>query len=401
MVTDCLRQAIKIVEPFYKVKEIDPVAEPKKARTKAQVRASTLNRRMQRIGGKAAARNKVLQRRIDRPAGAVQGRNKDGLSNVAGEIGKKRGVALKFLKGVNMALGIAFTAFQAWDLAEHWNEMSGVQKGLAVLQCALTFIVAICDILACVFPATACIPVIGAVCAVICLIVGLLITFVFGDRAPQKPPPTYGEQWVIDKKKQLPSWPDPPTPVLDYKVTKDSSGRSGQIVQLKLTATNNSGSDIELIPLEEFNTTDNKIEDQTDTRNKWCKAAFNVPTGSDPTCWFSTPKMAYEPTIPQTKNTEGKVYLESDATGITFAGSMNTPNGEREKLTGWEMQCKAPPSTGTTTTGAKTHLKLANGKSFFMTWVGKLNAKGETVMQLAETRPGVVGCVKLFTLSRD
>ena len=60
------------------------------------------------------------------------------------------------------------------------------------------------------------------------------------------------------------------------------------------------------------------------------------------------------------------------------------------------MQSKAP-----TATAGNVHAKLANGKSFFIAWVGKVSQKGETVMQLAETRPGVAGCVKTFTFKRD
>ena len=194
----------------------------------------------------------MIRRKIDRPAGAVQGNN-HGLKNVASEIGKKRGVTLKFLKGLDMALGIAFAAFQAWDMAEHWKEVSKIQRAFAVLQCALIFIVTICEILAFVFPATACIPVIGAIAAVLCLVVGFFITFLIGDREPQKPKPTDGETWMANKKRNLESWDDPPSPLLDYKidVVKDSN-KIGQVVQLKLTATNKAGADTELIPMEKF-----------------------------------------------------------------------------------------------------------------------------------------------------
>lgn len=120
-------------------------------------------------------------------------------------------------------------------------------------------------------------PVAGAVCAIATLVVGILITFLIGERKSQKPPLTIGEDCVVAEKKGIVYWPDPTQQI-------------GVVQTLDLTTKNESSKVLVLSPPQQIK--DEVDEDFTTTDNEnWCKTRFTVPYDTDTSYWLETSKM--------------------------------------------------------------------------------------------------------------
>ncbi|KAL6822001.1 hypothetical protein J3E69DRAFT_368161 [Trichoderma sp. SZMC 28015] len=377
--TDFARQAIDIISPFLHVKP------PVQASAAAmEIEMAVMNNAIQQGAGNIAA-NPVLMKN---GAGAVEN-VQNGVPKSIAEIGKKRSISLKLLRGLGIALGFAFVAFQCWDLAEHWADMSGLQATFGVLQALCTFVVAVCELLAWVYPTVACFPVVGAIAAVVGLLVTLVIWFWVGDRKPKEPEASSGEKFVENfKNGLLAGWDDPPPALVKYDISR-STDKAGQLCTISVRGTNETGHDLVLVPQEETTR-----EASADASDKWSRLTLSVAAGSDSPCWFSTSTFTYEANQAPNpeKSTEGKAYLE---TSSAVVGKLLTPNGKRDNLTTYDFAATAPakPSTGN-------YAVFKPGESFVISMVGIVNKTGESVLQLIESRPGVLGCVQKHTWKR-
>ncbi|KAK4058986.1 hypothetical protein Trihar35433_11286 [Trichoderma harzianum] len=268
--------------------------------------------------------------------------------------------------------------------------MSGLQATFGVLQALCTFVVAVCELLAWVYPTVACIPVVGAIAAVVGLFVTLVIMFWVGDRKAKKPQASSREKFVESVKNGLlAGWDDPPPALVKYDISR-STDKAGQLCTISVRGTNETGHDLVLVPQEETTR-----EASADANDKWSRLTLSVAAGSDSPCWFSTPTFTYEANrVPsQEKTTEGKAYLE---TSSAVVGKLLTPNGKRDNLTTYDFAAAtapAKPSTGS-------HAVFKPGEFFVISMVGIVNKTGESVLQLIESRPGVLGCVQKHTWKR-
>jgi hypothetical protein len=377
LATDLTRQGLDIISPFLRVKPpVNAVA--------MEIEMGLMNNAVQQGAGNIAA-NQVV---VNNGVGAVQD-VQNGIPRAVTEIGKKRAIALNVLRGLGIALGFAFVAFQCWDLAEHWEDMSGLQQTFGVLQVICTFVVVACELLAWIFPTVACIPVIGAIVVVVGLLITVAILFWVGDRKPKEPEATFVENFVEKAKTDLLSkWDDPPPALVKYEISK-STDKAGQLCTITVKGTNETEHDLELVPQEEVGT-----PSAEDANNKWSRLTLSVAAGSDTPCWFSTSTFTYEAnqTPSPEKITEGKTYLE---TSSALVGKLLTPNGKRDNLTTYDFAATAPKPAD-----KGPHAVFKKGESFVISMVGIVNKKGDSVLQLVESRPGVLGCVQKHTWNR-
>lgn len=377
LATDLTRQGLDIISPFLRVK-------PPVTAVAMEVEMAVMNNAIQQGAGNIAA-NPVL---MNNGVGAVEN-VQNGLPRSITEIGKKRGIALKVLRGLGIALGFAFVAFQCWDLAEHWEDMSGLQQTFGVLQAFCTFVVVVCELLAWIYPTVACIPVIGAIVAVVGLFVTIAILFWVGDRKPKEPEAAFMEKFVESAKNGfLAGWDDPPPALVKYEISR-STDKAGQLCTISVKGTNETGRDLKLVPQAE--TTQ---ESSGDASDKWSRLTLSVAAGSDSPCWFSTSTFTYEANQAPSpeKSTEGKAYLE---TSSAVVGKLLTPNGKRDNLTTYDFAATAPA-----TASAGAYAVFKPGESFVISMVGIVNKTGESVLQLIESRPGVLGCIQKHTWKR-
>lgn len=308
-------------------------------------------------------------------------------------------VNAKWLRGLNIVLGLAFTAFLIWDLCAHWKDMSPGQAALGIIQIVLDFAVVVCEVLALVIPACSIIPVIGQVAMVLAVVVGVLV-LIFGDTQPQ---PTPGEEFILrvrHGKDGTPGWLStldaPPKPLLTYTFTPTEGPRDTDCT-VEIKAENKTGKDIELIQVAE------NLDHGDPAPDKLASVLFTFASGTDDPCLFSNTTfcLASENMAAAARaGGAGICSLEWMGSPMCMETKLLKPNGTNARITQWDFRIVATPPTGGSEAAAAPKTMFAADQVFKMTVSGRLAKQGTSALKCTEARPGAPACVKIVTFTR-
>ncbi|KPM39826.1 hypothetical protein AK830_g6732 [Neonectria ditissima] len=287
---------------------------------------------------------------------------------------KKFSTGERFLKCVNIGIGIAFTISMSLDLKDNWDKYTDVGKALNVLQVAIQGLTVLVDaailvgdaLISAGLVAAECtmmvaLPVIGAVLAVIGIVVMLVLSFLNVSK------PTVPEDTPVEKFLKNTAHPlidgltPPPNVALTYSVPPNVTANAGS-AQVPITATNNTSADVTLT-----------------------RSTLTLEVGADDAALFSGPTTpwtmagTYDPGNPSTLSVDGTVGV-AGGSATTVATGKITQQARGSGLSAYDLAVMGPSVAGTSGL-----LTVKAGESVKIAWLGAINKAGSTSLQVIET----------------
>ncbi|TFK68582.1 hypothetical protein BDN72DRAFT_878935 [Pluteus cervinus] len=274
----------------------------------------------------------------------------------------------KVLKCVNIAVGVAFTIAMSIDLKNNWDTYTDVGKALNVLQIVIQGLSVLVDaalllgdalinagIVAADCAMMVALPVLGAILAVIGIVVTLLFAFL-GVVKPQEPPKTPVETFIDNTARPLITSLTAPPP-LSLTYTVPASLPAGSTAGFSIIAKNNTAAAVTLT-----------------------RSTLTLEVGNDDDALFSGPTTSW--TVDSAFNTTKPLSTVGTvgASPPTISAAQITENDVDTGLNSYDVAVVGPATNGTSGP-----LVLEVGASVSISWLGTISKAGSTTMQIVET----------------
>lgn len=274
------------------------------------------------------------------------------------------------LKLIGVGIGIAFTIAMSLDLKDNWNNFTDAGKVLNVLQIVIQGLTVLTDVALLIGDAAVAagvlaadatmmiaLPIIGAVLAVIGLVVMLVLQWLHVTK-PQDPPPTPVETFISGTGRPLlGTFADPPTMQFKYGVPD------------QLSVGHSEGLDMWAEPADAG-------KDATVTR-----ITVSLEVGDDAQALFAGPATSW--VLDAAYNGAVRPLSAAGSVGVSpqsTAGAQLTPQWRANNLEQYDLAV-----TGPNTTGSAGPLAVKTGERIFLSWMGTINKAGTTTLQIIET----------------
>ncbi|TFK65127.1 hypothetical protein BDN72DRAFT_209785 [Pluteus cervinus] len=274
----------------------------------------------------------------------------------------------KVLKCVNIAVGVAFTIAMSIDLKNNWDTYTDVGKVLNVLQIVIQVLSVLVDaalllgdaLLTAAAPDAVCammvaLPVLGAILAVLGIVVTLLLAFL-GVVKPRDPPKTPVETFIDTTARPLINGLTAPPP-LSLTYTVPASLPAGSTAGFSITAKNNTAAAVTLT-----------------------RSTLTLEVGDDDNALFSGPTTSW--TVDSAFNTTQPLSQAGTvgASPPTISAAQLTENDVDTSLNSYDIAVVGPATNGTSGP-----LVVEVGASVSISWLGTISKVGSTTMQIVET----------------
>jgi hypothetical protein len=300
-----------------------------------------------------------------------------------------------WLRAVGIAISVALVIVMSVSLAQSWDTFNDAGKALSVIQIIVTSISIAVDVAVfagemaametCMFVTV--LPIVGAILAIIGLIVCVLM-MVLGITKQQDPPPTPVETFITNTKPIIDKWDAMPAPALTYTLPLSVKGGT-PAAPYTIQAANNSGADV--------------------TRTS---VRVTLQGGSDPGCLFSDSAMADQGVVAggvaaASTLKDGQVAgLAVDAgPAAAMLAEALTATQRGDTITSWDSVVQGVVDA-TANPAGNLVLKGTGGakQGFAVSFCGAINKAGATVntsfVQIVEVLTNGDSCRALFTVTR-
>lgn len=276
----------------------------------------------------------------------------------------------RVLRVLGVGIGIAFTIAMSLDLKDNWNKFTDAGKVLNVLQIVIQGLTVLTDVALLIGDAAVaagvlaadatmmvCLPIIGAVLAVIGLVVMMVLQWLHITK-PEDPPPTPVEKFISGTGRPLlGTFADPPSPQLKYDVPTFLA--AGDARGLTVTASPAAAG-----------------QDATVTR-----VTVSLEVGEDDQALFSGPATTW--TLDAAFDGAVRPLSAAGTVGASpraSAAAQLTPQWRAKSLEQYDLAVTGPKSAG-----SAGPLTVKSGESVVMSWLGTINKAGVTTLQIIET----------------
>ncbi|GAB1316433.1 hypothetical protein MFIFM68171_06643 [Madurella fahalii] len=297
-----------------------------------------------------------------------------------------------WMRTVGIAISVALVVVMSISLAQNWDDLNKTGKALGVIQVVTTALAIAVDVAVFAGEMLAMetamfltvLPIVGAVLAVVGLVVSILM-MVLGTTEEKEPPPTPVETFIGSTAKPLVgTWDAMPKPALSYSMP--TSVREGATTAFAVAAQNDSGADVARASIK-----------------------VTVQGGSDPTCLFTNLTMTDLGIRPGgaaaasalTDGQAGALAVDAGppATALTEA---ITQLRRSDTITSWDSVVQGVADPATNPLGGLTLLGTGGAKQgFIVSFCGVVNKAGSTVVQIVETLTNGDNCRAIFTITRQ
>lgn len=311
---------------------------------------------------------------------------------VGGKAWSRFNTPANWMRAVGIAISVALVIVMSISLAQSWKNLNDAGRALGVIQVITTGLAIAVDVA--VFAGemlvmetamfVTVLPIVGAVLAIIGLVVCVLM-MTLGITKREDPPPTPVETFISDTAKPIvDAWDPMPQPALTYSMP--TTVNQGATTAFSVSAQNASGVDVARTAIK-----------------------VTIQGGSDPSCLFTDHVMTDLGIRPggaaaASALTSGQVAgLAIDAGPATTALSEAITQTKRsDTVTSWDSVVQGVVDPTTNPTGNLT-LQGTGGvkQGFIVSFCGVVNTAGSNVVQIVETLTNGDNCRALFTITRQ